>query len=80
MGRECLTWSYSSAHARIEPVGRRPLRVYGGSDQPAVVAAIERAGGEPDRCSDFWWIETRNLRALADDLRRASDPLLRASR
>jgi hypothetical protein len=44
------------------------------------VAAIERAGGELDGCSDFWWIEARNLRAFADELRRASDPLLRASR
>ena len=64
---------------RIEPVGRRLLRVRGGSDQPAVLEAIRRAGGERDGTGEFWWIEARNLRAFADELRRAADPLLRAS-
>jgi hypothetical protein len=64
---------------RVEAVGRRLLRVRGGSDQPEVVAAIERAGGERDGTGKFWWLEARNLRGLAADLRRASDPLLRAS-
>jgi hypothetical protein len=39
---------------RIEPVGRRLLRIRGGSDQPAVVAAIRRArhaGILVDRCA-----------------------------
>ena len=60
---------------RVEPVGRRLLRVRGGSDQAAVVAAIRRAGGEPDGTRQFWWMEARNLRGLADELRRAADPL-----
>ena len=60
---------------RIEPVGRRLLRVRGGSDRPEVVAAIRRAGGEPDGTRQFWWMEARNLRGLADELRRAADPL-----
>ena len=64
---------------RVEPVGRRLLRVRGGSDQPEVVAAIRRAGGERDGTRQFWWVEARQLRALADDLRPPSDPLLRAS-
>jgi hypothetical protein len=64
---------------RVEPVGRRLLRVRGGSDQPEVVAAIRRAGGERDGTRAFWWIEARQLRGLAAVLRRASDPLLRAS-
>jgi hypothetical protein len=59
---------------RIEPVGRL-LRVRGGSDQPAIVAAIRRAGGERDGTRQCWWIEARNLRALADELRRLADPL-----
>jgi hypothetical protein len=62
---------------RIEPVGRRLLRVRGGSDQPAIVAATKRAGGERDGTQEFWWIEARNLRAFADELERVSDPLLR---
>ena len=65
---------------RVEPVGRRLLRVRGGSDQPAVVAAIRRAGGERDGTREFWWLEARNLRAFADELRRASDPLFRTNR
>jgi hypothetical protein len=64
---------------RAELTGCRLLRIRGGSDQPAVVAAIRRAGGERDGTRAFWWIEARNLRGLAADLRRASDPLLRAS-
>ena len=64
---------------RIEPVGRRLLRVRGGSDRPEVVAAIRRAGGERDGTGEFWWIEARNLRAFADELRRVSDPLLRSA-
>ena len=63
--------------SRVEPVGCRLLRVCG-SDQPAVVAAIRRAGGEMDGTRQFWWIEARNLRGFADQLRRASDPLFRA--
>ena len=59
---------------RVEPVGRRLLRVRGGSDQPAVVAAIRRAGGERDGTGEFWWIEARNLRTFADELRPASLP------
>jgi hypothetical protein len=50
---------------RVEPVGRRLLRVRGGSDQPAVVAAIRRAGGERDGTREFWWMEARNLCAFA---------------
>jgi hypothetical protein len=34
---------------RIGSVGYRLLRVHGGSDQPAIVEAIKRAGGELDR-------------------------------
>ena len=60
---------------RIEPVGRRLLRIRGGSDQPVVVAAIRRAGGEQDGTREFWWLEARRLRDLADELRRAADPL-----
>ena len=60
---------------RVEPVGRRLLRVRGGSDQPAVVAAIKGAGGERDGSGDFWWIEARRLRGLANELLRAADPL-----
>jgi hypothetical protein len=33
---------------RIGSVGYRLLRVHGGSDQPAIVEAIKRAGGELD--------------------------------
>jgi hypothetical protein len=65
---------------RIELVGRRLLRVRGGGDWPEVVAAIRRAGGERDGTRQFWWVEARQLRVLAADLRLASDPLLRASR
>jgi hypothetical protein len=64
---------------RIEPVGRRLLRVRGGGDQPAIVAALKPAGGERDGTGKFWWLEARRLRSLADELRHASDPLLRAS-
>ena len=60
---------------RVEPVGRRLLRVRGG-DQPEVVAAIERAEGERDGTRQFWWVEARNLRCFADELRRTSDQLL----
>jgi hypothetical protein len=60
---------------RIEPVGRRLLRVRGGSDQPAVIEAIRRAGGERDGTREFWWLEARKLRAFVSELRRASDPL-----
>jgi hypothetical protein len=63
---------------RVEPVGRL-LRVRGGSDQPAVVAALRRAGGQRDGSRQFWWIEARQLRGLAADLWGASDPLLRTS-
>jgi hypothetical protein len=59
---------------RVEPVGRL-LRVHGGSDQPGVVAAIRRAGGERDGTRQFWWIEARQLGRLADELRQTSDPL-----
>ena len=65
---------------RIEPVGRRMLRVRGGGDRPEVVAAIRRAGGERDGTRQFWWIEARNLRSFADELRRAADPLFRTNR
>ena len=64
---------------RVEPVGRRLLRVRGGSDQPAVVAAIRRAGGERDGTRQFWWMEARNLRAFADELRRVSDLFFNAT-
>jgi hypothetical protein len=60
---------------RAELTGCRLLRIRGGSDQPAVVAAIERAGGELDGSGDFWWIEARRLRGLANELLRAADPL-----
>ena len=53
---------------RVEPVGRL-LRA----------EAIRRAGGERDGTRQFWWVEARNLRALADELRRASDPLFHAA-
>jgi hypothetical protein len=49
---------------RVEPVGRRLLRVRGGSDQPAIVEAIRRAGGERDGTRQFWWIEARSLRSF----------------
>jgi hypothetical protein len=64
---------------RIEPVGRRLLRVRGGTDQPAVVEVIRRAGGERDGSGDFWWIEARRFRAFADDLRRVPDLFGRAA-
>jgi hypothetical protein len=64
---------------RVEPVGRRLLRVRGGSDQPAVVAAIRRAGGERDGTREFWWMEARNLCAFADELRRVSDLFFHAT-
>jgi hypothetical protein len=60
---------------RVELTGCGLLRVRGGSDQPAIVAAIRRAGGERDGTRQCWWIEARNLRALADELRRLADPL-----
>ena len=63
---------------RLEPVGRQLLRVRGGGDQPAVVAAIRRAGGERDGTRQFWWLEARNLRTFADELRRVTDPLFSA--
>jgi hypothetical protein len=63
---------------RVEPVGRRLLRVRGGSDQPAVIAAIRRAGGERDGTREFWWIGARHLRAFAADLRRVPDLLIAA--
>jgi hypothetical protein len=62
---------------RIEPVGRRLLRVRGGTDQPAVLEAIRRAGGERDGTREFWWLEVRRLRQFAGELRRVTDPLLR---
>ena len=62
---------------RVEPVGRRLLRVRGGNDQPAVVAAIRRVGAERDGTGKFWWLETRQLRSLADELRHVSAPLFR---
>jgi hypothetical protein len=55
----------------------RLLRVYGGSDQPAVVEAI---GAERDGTGDFWRIEARNLRSFAGDLRRVPDLFARATR
>jgi hypothetical protein len=36
---------------------------------------IERAGGELDGTRQFWWLEARNLRAFASELRRITDPL-----
>jgi hypothetical protein len=68
------------APCRIELTGCQLLRVRGGSDQPEVVAALRRAGGEPDGTGDFWWIEARNLRAFADDLRRVLDLFACATR
>jgi hypothetical protein len=44
-----------------------------GGDRLEVVAAIRRAGGEQDGTREFWWLEVRNLRAFADELRRVSD-------
>ena len=64
---------------RVEPVGRRLLRVRGGSDQPAVVAAIRRAGGERDGTRRVLVDRGAQLRAFADELRRASDLLFRAT-
>jgi hypothetical protein len=58
---------------RIGSVGYRLLRVHGGSDQPAIVEAIKRAGGELDGTGEFWWMEARNLRSFVDDLRRIPD-------
>jgi len=70
-----LPLSLQIGPCRIEPVGRRLLRVRGGSDQPEVVAAIRRAGGVRDGTRQFWWLEASNLRTFADELRRVSDPL-----
>jgi hypothetical protein len=53
------------------------LRVRGGTDQPAVLEAIRRAGGERDGTREFWWLEVRRLRQFAGELRRVTDPLLR---
>jgi hypothetical protein len=39
-----------------------------------VAETIERAGGERDGTGEFWWIEARQLRCLADEL-RCVDPL-----
>lgn len=62
---------------RVELVSRKLLRIHGGTDQPAIVAAIEQAGGERDGTGQFYWIEARNLRAFAAALRQAVDPLFR---
>jgi hypothetical protein len=64
---------------RVEPVGRL-LRIHGGSDRPAIVAAIKRTGGQRAGSRAFWWIEARQLRRLADDLRQVPDLLARATR
>jgi hypothetical protein len=61
---------------RLEPVGRL-LRVRGGGDRPEVLAAIARAGGQRDGSRAFWWIEARQLRTFAGELRRVTDPLFR---
>jgi hypothetical protein len=71
----CSTWFLQLGPCRVEPVGRRLLRVRGGSDQPAIVEAIRRAGGERDGTRQFWWIEARSLRSFAAELRRVTDPL-----
>ena len=60
---------------RIEVATRKLLRVYGGGDQPAIVAAIHAAGGVLDGSKRCWWVEARRLGTLARGLRRASDPL-----
>jgi hypothetical protein len=62
---------------RLEPVGKL-LRVTGGTDQPAVIEAIEHAGGVRDGGRKFWWIEARNLPAFAEELRGLVDPLFRS--
>lgn len=64
---------------RIEFVTRRVLRVIGGMDDPAVIAALRRAGGAPDdrRRPRVWWVPARRWAGLRCGLKRATDPLFR---
>jgi hypothetical protein len=54
---------------RIEPVSRRLLRVYAGSDQPAVLNAIRRAGGRLDGTKRCFWVPAAKLPKLETELR-----------
>ena len=65
---------------QIEPVTRRLLRVRGGTDQPAVVDAIRRAGGSLDGTKRCYWVEAVRLHQLRADLEAIADPLFRDSR
>jgi hypothetical protein len=62
---------------QIEPVTPRLLRVRGGTDQPAVVDAIRRAGGCLDGTGRCYWVEAVRLRQLEAGLRAVVDPLFR---
>ena len=63
---------------QIEPVTPRLLRVRPGSDQPAVLAAIQHAEGSLDGTRHFFWVEAFKLRQLEAEL-RASGDLFRSS-
>jgi hypothetical protein len=64
---------------RIEIISRGLMRVHGGGDQPAIVAAIVASGGIRDGSKRCWWVEVRRLRALTTRLKRVSDPLFAVS-
>ena len=66
----------------VERVTPWLLRVTGGGDQPDVVAALLRAGGQRDDCRRrplVWWVPARRLAWLRHRLGRATDPLFRAA-
>ena len=58
---------------RIEPVTPRLLRVRTGSDEPMVLDAIQRAGGDRDGTGRFHWVEAARLRQLEAELRAMGD-------
>ena len=67
---------------RVEWITPTLLRISGGGDQAAVVAALRRAGGELD-CRrklgepTVWWVPARRVAWLRSRLGRVVDPLFR---
>jgi hypothetical protein len=78
MALACSPCASKSARSKSSPVTPRLLRVRGGTDQPAVVDAIRRAGGCLDGTGRCYWVEAGRLRQLEAELRAVADPLFRA--
>ena len=60
---------------RVELTGCRLLRVAAAAISPRSWRRSGGQGANATACGAFWWLEARNLRQFADELRRASDPL-----